>query len=74
MRQQRRILAERAASVHGGRAAGVTERSPLRRPCPRCEAAPGQRCQHWVPGAGYFKPIVRIHPERRAARANDPKN
>lgn len=42
-------------------------RSPLARPCPRCDAARGQSCWN-LRFAEYPKPMKNFHPERKARK------
>jgi hypothetical protein len=42
-------------------------RGRIAKPCPRCEAVPGQRCQRWIPEAGLWRSLKKFHAERRAS-------
>lgn len=52
---------DRAAARRGwkGRPVGA-----LVRECPKCGAAPGNRCTRWLAGPGYEVSLVTTHPER----------
>lgn len=49
---------------------------PTSRPCPTCDAQPGQSCRRWIGGrvrgkdigGGQWRILAKVHPERRAHR------
>lgn len=39
----------------------------LSRPCPRCKARPGEKCQRFIIGTGSWRKIKQFHDERSEA-------
>lgn len=52
---------------------------PLSRSCPKCEAEPGKPCRRWIGGriggedvgGGYWRPLKKVHDERRRSRGRE---